>query len=305
MNIIKFKDEISGNEWFDTNLKGKYAYWIRMTWATPLEVTSLGQYIEYEQDGVPAGDTPSDEWPFILTSTIEELVDTTETDAANTTTQFTLYNSYSTDSDITLDELKVFRRWLAETLLGFDTELNYDDNTKHMLQYYVADMYDDTVNWLTQFGKPEYSVSVLNNQYQKPTGCGCSGVGQNLSSLYNTTLASCDPVGVYRKNIWKLMVDTFSNIEFWKQMSTPFLSEFKKYIDNILKAGLPLSSSEWISVFADCVCGQTPDGTNTAILVRLSESLGYLIDSETGHDNFIQKSFNDWSSILYEKMFWA
>lgn len=306
MNIIKFKDLISENQWFNDNLKGKYAWWILTKYASPFDHVSQGQYLSYErgEETITPGGTTGDEWPFIDTTLNEwgSFIDKDETEKINSISQYTLYNNYTTDDDITIDELKEFRTWLASTILSFE-ELTFGDDVKHMLEYYSNGMYDDTLKWLTEFGKITYNT-VLSNNYQK-TGCGCSGVGQNISSLYSSSLDVCDPTTIYRKNIWKLMVETFGDIDFWKQFSNPFLSEFKKYIDNILKVGLPLVSSEWDNVFADCVCAQSPGETNKNILVNLSVSLGYMIDEETGHNNFIQKSLVDWASILYEKMYWA
>jgi hypothetical protein len=305
MNIIKFKDLIKEDDtFFNENLKGKYAYWVRMQYALPLDAITVEEYTDMERNG------QSGEYIDTLDNAYLPFIDQTETEKVNSISQYAHYNSYSTDSDITLDELKVFRRWLADTLLSFEEDYDYTENVEHMLLYYSADMYDDTVKWLGQFGQVTYSFSevygVVDPKKGVPVGCGCSGVGQNLSNLYGTSLQSCDPLSVYRKNIWSLMVETFSDPNFWMQFNVLFLTEFKHYIDNILQAGLPLVSSEWTSVFADCSCGQTPDSSNSAILSHLSQSLGYIIDSQQdGHMNFIAKSFNDWASVLYERMFWA
>ena len=312
MNIIKFKDIIKdGDTFFNENLKGKYAYWVRLQYAFPFEKMNSTEYSNAERNGVQ-GSPYVENTDYILVDQVEyqDYVDFTETEKINSIATYEHYNSYATDSDITLDELKVFRRWLAQTLLSFGDDYDYTENVEHMLLYYANDMYDDTVQWLNEFGQVTYSFSDVYGLYDKqkgvPTGCGCSGVGQNLSNLYGTSLTSCDPLSIYKKNIWKLMVDTFGDPEFWSQFTIPFLEEFKKYVDNILQAGLPLTSSEWTSVFADCSCGQTPDSSNSAILSHLSQSLGYMIDSEQdGHANFISKSFYDWASVLYEKMFWA
>lgn len=300
MNVIKFKDIIKdGDSQFNDNFKGKYTYWVKMQYAVPFDDLTVGEYTTYERGNeTPAGSINTDEY--------QEYIDIAGTDAANSIDGFKLFNNYSTDSDITLDELKVFRRWLAQTLLGFDVE--YTENQEHMLQYYANDMYDDTVKWLNQFGgiTTSYTDLYTTQKTGVPVGCGCSGVSATLSNLYATNLTTCDPMSVYRKNIWSLMVDTFSEIDFWTVLSPAFLQEFKAYIDNILQVGLPLESTEWTSVFADCACGQSPNSSNVAILSHLSQSLQYMIDGETsGHKNFIQKSLNDWASVLYEKMFWA
>lgn len=301
MNIIKFKDVIKdGDDLFNESFKGKYTYWIRMQYAIPFDDLTTIEYTNCER-----GDSPVPEGA-IDTDTYQDYIDVAGTDAANSIDSYKLFNNYSTDNDITLDELKVFRRWLAQTLLGFDVD--YTENQVHMLQYYANDMYDDTVKWLNQFGQISVSYTDLYTTQKPgvPVGCGCSGVSATLSNLYATNLTTCDPLGVYRKNIWSLMVDTFSEVNFWTILSPAFLQEFKNYVDNILQVGLPLESTEWTSVFADCSCGQSPNSSNTAILSHLSQSLQYIIDGQTdGHKNFIQKSLNEWASVLYEKMFWA
>ena len=263
----------------------------------------------------------------------ESIIDVEKTDLANDVTYYLASNKYNPDSDITLEELKNFRTWLATYLLAFDQDEEgeqkytlYDDNTTHMLQYYVSGMYDDVVKYLSAFNSPLVSLSSTTS------ACGCNGIGtvgglvtqnyiqNNVVSKANCgcdtsalagkySISSCDPIMIYKRNIYIKMVETFSKIDFWTQFASLFLVDFKKYIDGIIGYNLPLTTSQFVSVFADCGCLSQADAEqqkNIAILKELSKSLQYIIDNEvSGHKNFIQNAFTQWSSLLYENMQWS
>ena len=128
--------------------------------------------------------------------------------------------------DITVDEVKKFRTWLAKTILTFDVgskgiqrnELFTQEQT-YVLQYYANNMYDDVVKKLSGF----------NNQVSqqiKTSSCGCSSV--DLNSLYS--IESCDMLGTYRKNLYNEMdkydVDRYRTMAFnpSKLMKSPKMS---------------------------------------------------------------------------------
>lgn len=320
MNIIKLKDIIMPidrpeAEYFNKHLKGKYAYWVQMRYIVSFDHMRHEGYVACEEDikkllqkedgtypkpyGAPSLD--------IYTPGVMNYVDSIETDKINSTVHFRMKNSYSPDDDITVDELKLFRTWLAQELLKMDqTELGEQKNSylsdveTHVLKYYADNMYDNTVKILTEFGQVVPTLDTINS-----SSCGCHH-GSNLSSLYNTELNVCDSVGVYRKNIYNKMIEMFSVESFWSQWSQEFINEFKKYVDNIIKCNFVLSKTEWHSEFVDCGCQNTSDQDRSIeILKRLSISLGYMRDgSIVGHKNYINDALYDWSSILYEKMQW-
>ena len=103
------------------------------------------------------------------------------------------------------------------------------------------------------------------------------------------------------------MIEIFSDISYWLGQ-VEICGEMKKYIDNIIKLGLPLASVSLYDKFADCTCiniDANEQETLTNILKRLSQSLGYIIeDKVSGNRNYISSAFLDWSTFLYEKMRW-
>ena len=49
MNIIKFKDTVvEGQSWYNQNLRGKYAYWIRCHYVVPIESINPNMYVSFE-----------------------------------------------------------------------------------------------------------------------------------------------------------------------------------------------------------------------------------------------------------------
>lgn len=314
MNIIKLKDIIKPNdELFNSYLKGKYAYWVHMRYIVPFDFMKHEGYVECELDikqlllkedgtlpkpfGAPYIDVyKEDMFPYI---------DMYETDRANSVIKYALLNGYTPDSNITIEELKKFRTWLATNLLLFDVnndgEPLYNENDIHVLKYYKGGMYDDVVKALSTFGGNNESNVTLEQLGQST--CGCSS---DLSSLYNLSVNVCDSMTIYRKNIYTHMVEMFSKIDFWSQFPSPFILEFKKYIDNIIKCNFKLTKSQYISEYADCGCINNDEQADMiAILKRLSQSLQYIADNNTiGNKNYINDSLRDWSSRLYELMEW-
>ena len=314
MNIIKLKDIIKPNDTlFNTYLKGKYAYWVHMRYIVPFDLMGHEGYVACENDinkllsidgevfpkpfGVPYIDMYSEDmFPYI---------DIYETDKANGVMKYRLLNDFAPDSNITIDELKKFRTWLATNLLTFDTnnvgeQINhiYNEDETHVLQYYKGGMYNDIIKVLTIFGGASVSYDVLGQ-----SACGCN---TDLSSLYSSSLDVCDGISIYRKNVYNRMVEMFSKIDFWTQFPSTFILEFKKYIDNIIKCNFKLTQSQYVSNFTDCGCVNIDEQSNMiAILKRLSQSLEYIADGNTmGNKNYISDSLRDWSSILYELMEW-
>ena len=124
MNIVKLKDQIKpGDDFFNTNLKGKYAWWIHMRYIIPFEHMGVQGYIACEENIEDLFKPPfatefrdtynNDIWPYI---------DVEATDKANTWAEFNTKNQYATSSELTTDEVKKFRTWLAQTLLSFDID---------------------------------------------------------------------------------------------------------------------------------------------------------------------------------------
>lgn len=314
MNIVKLKDIIlKGDDNFNNKLKGKYAYWIQMRYIVSFDDLTYLDYIQAEQD------------PSILNkkniyyidsydcdgNCMYLYIDSIETNRINSIGDYIVKNNFQPDADITVDELKVFRTWLAKNLLLFDQNADgtqaydiYNEKTTIMLQYYANGMYDDVISQLDMFVKTDVDI-IYNN---KSSNCGCCG-DTNISSLYNTNMVVCEPVSKYRTYIYHYMVEVFSDMNFWMQFSKEFLMDFKKYIDNIVRYNFPLVKSQYDSDFVDCGCASSTDARQQElmeILRRLSVSLQCMIDDDLqGHKNYIMNSLIDWSKLLYENMEWA
>lgn len=316
MNIIKFKDQIRpGDLLFNKYLKGKYAYWVQMRYIVPFDFIDSAQYVKFENDiraliGWKDRGCAQPEihyWDLLKKDTdLEAWVDVDATEDANSIKPFERHNKFTTDDDITIEEVKKFRTWLATTLLSFDARESgiqknclFDEDFTRVLQYYACGMYDQCIKALSKINF-EHHVEKISM-----SDCGCAG--GNLAGLYSESITSCDPVYLYRKYMYGEMVKNFSQIEFWDQFPTTFLWDFKKYIDNIIALNLPLKGSAWISTFVDCTCQSNTDQmAYTDTLRRLSKALNYIATEEIlGNKNFISKALGDWATDLYESMEWA
>lgn len=333
MNIIKFKDIIVDSEsnlsendiqFFNNKLKGKYAYAINWKYIVDLDSINFDEYLKIS-NGDPIY------VPYIDIQYVYDFVDFEETNNINNIDKLKTFNRYTTDSSITIDELKKFRPWLAFMLL--QQNIN-DDKINHVLQYYSFDdmgtqtgagMYDEVIKQLSNFGKVDVSLTNITST------CGCVNSSNTIGSIKQTNVVTtnkksycdcvtlsnqssynsvsiCDTIEIYRKNIYIKMVETFKEIDFWTPYKDTILIDMVNYIKNIINVNLPLHTSKYISNYVECGClsnKEMEQNTNIQILKNLEQSLNYIINDDiTGHKNFISDSLYSWSSLLYEKMYW-
>jgi hypothetical protein len=309
MNIIKFKDNIMPDEYaisefFNKHLKGKYAYWIQMRYAIPLDSLDFNTYTIYEQMNdfnsqeldIEYIDLKNNELDFV-----RAYIDMSETDNANNISYYKYCNNYITDIDIDINSLRNFRSWLASEILKFintvDTNtMTLSANQMHMLEYYKNGMYNDIVKYLSVFGID--NIFTISNT----SSCCCNSIDPLITLNQNT----CNALNIYTNNIHALMVQTFTDIEFWKRFNKEFIVTFKKYIDNIIKAGLVISTDNIKeTAFIKCNCSNSSVNATNEMLKNLSEALQYIINNETtGHQNFIYDSLYNWADQLYDHMSW-
>lgn len=311
MNIIKLKDILMPEtsnmaEFFNNNLKGKYAYWIKMRYIFPLESLDYKTYIKYEQydafnflssDILPHIDLYSKE--CCMADFVNMYIDTSVTEEINNINKYAIANNYTTDSDLDISMLRKFRTWLAEELLKFNDSNIYTESQLYMLEYYKNCMFNEVVKQLMLFNNSNVITSGKEN-----TGCMCSN---NNSSLYNlANIDVCNALSIYKTNVHNVMVETFSDLNFWKTKNTDFLIILKKYIDNILNVKLAvITVNKKDTIYVDCGCNSDQQSINYNILSRLSTSLGYIINNDfAGHSNYIHDALYDWAEYLYDYMYW-
>ena len=152
-----------------------------------------------------------------------------------------------------------------------------------MLKYYANNMYDDVIKYLMMFNGVS-SQSISNS-------CGCCS-GDNIN---NIIINDCDAAGVYKRNSHDKMVNVFSDVNFWLKYPKDVIKKFKQYIDNIIKVGLVIKSTDQ-SNYKDCTCNNN-DSTYLNTLNKLSTTLSYMINDDiVGHKNYIYDSLYDWAS---------
>lgn len=319
MNIIKLKDTLmpdkyNMSEMYNKHLKGKYAYWIQMRYIVPFDFMRHEGYVACEEDitkllmkadgtypkpyGCPYIDMYDEDRCII------RFIDLAETDRANNISGFRTANTQVPDHDITISELKQFRRMLATLILDYNNIYINDSGSmlttieETTMNYYANNMIDGVIKGL----------SLFNNQQiiTVPTSSTCNCMSSTLATLNSSTLDVCDPLSIYRKSVYNKMVEMFSDVEFWKRWPKELLITMKKYIDNILRVGLIINNSTIDpSIYKDCTCNSSDSNSNQAILEKLSNSLNYIIEGqEKNHYNYIKDSLYNWASLLYEFMQW-
>ena len=307
MNIVKFQDTIlneSNNNHmlseekvnlFNNKLKGKYAYAINFKFVVPFEDITFEQYYEISKN-----ESAIEGITYIELNNVLEFIDQSKSQLANSITVFEEANKFTTDSDITLDELKRFRTWLADMLYTLFND-NLDSITKEMLNYYREEMRDDTIEHLSYFanGTEHDLISTTNT-----STCGC----QNNTQIFNQyAISSCNPIYMYRKGVYEKMVSIFSDIDFWLKLNKDFLNEIKRYIDGIIKCNFPLYTSQFSTELHDCGCltQNSAQEERMQILIDLSSCFYFLAtDNYINKKNHISLTLNKWASLLYERMRW-
>lgn len=315
MNIVKLKDvlmpeEFKMSEFFNSELKGKYAFWVQMRYIFPLDSLCYQKYIKYEQmdpmdflkeTTLPHIDLYSEEYCMI--DFVNMFIDLCETEEINNIYEFKASNEYVTDSDIDISAIRVFRTWLASELLKLNTGLygeylgKYSMEVVHMLEYYKNGMYNDVIKYLEIFGGINTSFSNVTSS------CGCCNSNSSILSL--VTISTCDAKQIYIDNLHKLMVATFEEPSFWMSVNRDFVKIFKKYIDNIIKAGMVVNIPKLTDKYIECNCNNTENTSNNTMLSKLSIALGYIIDEDVaGHINYIHDALYNWAEYLYDYMIW-
>ena len=305
MNIVKFKDIILNGDnspelaqeerdLFNTKLKGKYAYCVNWIYVIALEDITYQEYID-----MSTGDNLMVE--HLDLELVKNHVDISATQEANMVEKYLLANEFTPDSNITIDELKLFRTKLADMLyksLGY----SLDSITKEMLNYYREEMFDNTIEHLSYFANDTEHDLISTTT---TSTCGCQNHTQMLNNQY--TLSSCNPIYIYRKGVYEKMVSVFSDIDFWLKLNKDFLNEIKRYIDGIIKCNLPLYTSQFSTELHDCGCltQNSAQEERIQILKDLSVCFDFLAtDNYTSKKNHISLTLNKWASLLYERMRW-
>ena len=321
MNIIKFTDSvIEGHEWYNSHLRGKYAYWVHCKYAVPLDSISQSIYISLEKE------TDENIVLYLRTEGIDVItsddawvsIDGTAMEVVNNIDVYLTANKFVAKDNIPLDDLKKFRTWLATNLLNyinsFKSNLEYSkywsESFEHVLQYYVDGMVDDTVRWLNEFGG--VSINITNPSINT---CGCVGGGTNLSSLYNEKLSVCDSISIYKENVKQYMVSMLSNVDLWvdlNKVDDKFLPEIIKYLNGIITENLPLvQSTSTLSDTFSCKCLSTPGAGQVQAQAVLQNVIGVfdLIINHTTNASLPKLSassiLSTWLSTLYENMEWS
>lgn len=286
MNLIKFKDNIRpGDAYFNTYLKDQYAYWVRMRYVIPMSVISIHDYVSLERDIDLLKTLDPIYWDLEDPSDLKAYIDEVETNKINDPKTYEHHNRYVCDPDITTDEVKKFRTWLAQQLLQNRTN---DWKEERVFKYYVGGMMDDTVRWFAETG----NLQPMNPITTTPCGCG------QVSTQNPNSLRVCDPLLIYRESIRNQMMALFSDLYFWLGLPLPLLKEIKIYLDHITRLGLQLRKTD--DRFIDC-CDKNSNKIN---LEGVSKAFEYMIlDEVNGNKNFIAGQLRTLANV-YEWLLW-
>lgn len=325
---LKTYDIMDFCDYFNSVLRNKYAYAIHWEYILPMINEIDGKSIPVGDPFNPGVDVNyvNAELGNVETSMLLKFTDLnpwidqvrTLGILQNDKIKYDYLNEFTPDDDITIEELKVFRTWLASILLANTPVINNWTNSDMlitMLTYYKQNMQDTTTGILAEFarymdnkvlvtGTSAKDIQVNLASIGLSSGCGCFGGVQGVGNVAATT--GCDPLQIYRNAIYNYMVETFSNVEYWMEQ-VEICVEMRKYLEGILKVGLPLGS-KIIDQYADCGCNTLDSDSQVRyrkMIEALIQSLTYIIEGNVpGNRNYVATAFANWATYLYEYMYW-
>ena len=163
MNIVKLKDikldescGLSSDkiDLFNAQFKGRYVHCINWTYLVPLEKMNNEDAITLSkelQEGTTTI-TSIDQYPWFYLHELAEYVDENDTEKVNAIYKYIEYNSFTPDKELTLEQIKMFRTWLATMLFNLlSKEPDVEKNTIAMLNYYKNEMNDNVIDTLASF----------------------------------------------------------------------------------------------------------------------------------------------------------
>ena len=292
MNIVKFKDVIlEGDDLFNTYLKGQYVYAINWQWLHPI-TQDFGN-----KEYISASKNPLELTIRIGYTDYIDYIDMEETTRINDVKLFMYKNTQKTDIDITIEEVKKFRTNLAQWLWEYNLiNENFDVKTRTMVNYYRQNMNDETTRTLINIMGTTYSpVTVSTFVSSNTCGCGSSKVQQ----LQNP--GSCNTLESYVQAIHSIMLNTFSDYNFWLD-KTEICQRMIKYLQTIINQNLPLTTeTDVINCSTIHIDYQL---RHQQQLQNVITALEYIVNDDiNGNKNFITQALRGFAE-MYERLQW-
>ena len=153
--------------------------------------------------------------------------------------------------DVSIENVRKFRSEVAGIIFAGRSLAQLCPKVESMLQYYMEDMSDTTVEMLTlfQLQNPVSTNTISPYQYANSSSCGCSNVTMtsnglsNISKLLLNTTTNCDTVKGYRDAMKAYMISVFSDIEFWRKIVNQYpeaITLIIKYLTALIESGMSI-----------------------------------------------------------------
>lgn len=328
MNIVKFNERKISSllgltpeevDIYNDSFRGKYCYAINMDRVYMMcpageEDNIYGvrpqDYINYERGILPSH--PVISLPF---KPLESLIVGDDIFAPHIPSPTDLMEKRNAEfeqrKDIPIDDLRRFRMIISLLMIngvnnGCLPEIRTCPRKMEMLKYYVEDMNNDTVTILGAFEKGA-SEDLISLSPTTTSSCGCSSQHHVEISLpgYNT----CNAVDRYRMLIKSYMLDTFSDIEFWKYIRDNYsivIERIIDYIDGIRHSNLSIfrHTSPLDLNYTCATISYDKEGKFKSDLENISNAFRLILNKDYSRLSLINSGIADFAAY-FEYLSWS
>lgn len=286
MNIVRIKDITDiKSEGEKYNFRNKYCYAIHLNWFVPMnpgglddipegeEPTLEQKYGLLEKDYKTVEQMSDDSLESYfqehsitykrIDERLERYIDVIKSPMSRLNLDFYYTENDRSDINHTTPGIKRYRAYVAKFLLQDLVKYNYMDVTEPrkikapcpkkvaMLNYYAFDMVEDKVLQTLQMLQPESSGNTNTcetpvTNISKPT-CSCQQSSNLINLIPSVDTTTCNLVRTYRQQMKKVMIESFTDLDFWRWFiySTPTgesgaIAKIYNYTEALIKSGLSI-----------------------------------------------------------------
>lgn len=275
MNIIKLKDVVwDGYPEWNEKWKGNWVGCSNYKYLFLLEDWTFINEEKFDTGDFPMGIDILD-----LNDQIKSKIDWVETQKYWDVENLKKLNTFIPKNKIELIDVQLFKIWLG---ISLKTHGNLSEVESAVCNYYANNEEDNVIRGMKLIVSPSDS-----NQFFAP----CS----------KEFIKTENDISMYKRSMKNRMIETFSNIEFWKKNEF-ILNDLIARLDAIITYNLPFYSD---TQCLDC-CTLLSFNSEYNLINNTSKSFRHIkLGEESQHNLYILQNLKDFFTNLFELCLWV